>query len=194
MTRREPGYGGGCNQVNIYSVNLQNRYLFGELWKTFWHVRGCIYETFWSLPTSWFATILETVGDGNKELAADRKNQRLLKRFQLNLVSLLNSVFMNWWRSRKRNKTLGRARIVNETLHNPRWNWLKIMLHTQWWIQSSPITRLAIAPIVALKTYESNFIHNDLQKLENNIRDIRPFCRLLFCRSSVAKYNSSLLQ
>jgi len=29
---------------------------------------------------------------------------------------------------------------------------------------------------------------------ENNIRDISPFCRLLFCHSSVVKYTSSLLQ
>jgi len=29
---------------------------------------------------------------------------------------------------------------------------------------------------------------------ENSIRDIRPFCRPLFCHSSVVKYTSSLLQ
>ena len=29
---------------------------------------------------------------------------------------------------------------------------------------------------------------------ENNIRDISPFCRPLFCHSSVVKYTSSLLQ
>jgi len=33
-----------------------------------------------------------------------------------------------------------------------------------------------------------------LNNLENSIRDIRPFCRYLFCQSSVVKYTTSLLQ
>jgi len=33
-----------------------------------------------------------------------------------------------------------------------------------------------------------------LYNSENSIRDIRPFCHPLFCRSSSAKYTSSLLQ
>jgi len=33
-----------------------------------------------------------------------------------------------------------------------------------------------------------------LYNSENSIRDIRPFCRPLFCHSSVVKYTSSLLQ
>jgi len=33
-----------------------------------------------------------------------------------------------------------------------------------------------------------------LYNAENNIRDIRPFCRPLFCHRSVVKYTSSLLQ
>jgi len=30
--------------------------------------------------------------------------------------------------------------------------------------------------------------------LENNIRDVRPFCRPLFCHSSFERYTSSILQ
>jgi len=33
-----------------------------------------------------------------------------------------------------------------------------------------------------------------LYKSENNIRDIKPFCRPLFCHSSGVEYTSSLLQ
>jgi len=33
-----------------------------------------------------------------------------------------------------------------------------------------------------------------LYNTENSIRDIRPFCRPLFCHSSVAKHTSALLQ
>jgi len=33
-----------------------------------------------------------------------------------------------------------------------------------------------------------------LYNSENNIRDVRPFCRPLFCQSSFVKYSSSLLQ
>jgi len=32
-----------------------------------------------------------------------------------------------------------------------------------------------------------------MYKLENNIRDIKPFCRPLFCHSSAVKYTSFLL-
>jgi len=45
-----------------------------------------------------------------------------------------------------------------------------------------------------LETYESNFIHHNFCNSENNIRDIVPFCRLLFFHSSVEKYTTSLLQ
>ena len=47
------------------------------------------------------------------------------------------------------------------------------------------------------KTYESNFSNHDFEQLknsENSIRDFRPFCRPLFCHSSVVKYTSFLLQ
>jgi len=44
------------------------------------------------------------------------------------------------------------------------------------------------------KTYETNFIHHGITIRKNRFRDIRPFCRLLFCHSSVVKYTSSLLQ
>ena len=43
------------------------------------------------------------------------------------------------------------------------------------------------------KTYESNFFTVILNNSENIIRDIRPFCRPLFCHCSVVKYTSSLL-
>ena len=44
------------------------------------------------------------------------------------------------------------------------------------------------------KTYRSNFFHhNFVQNSENNIRDIRPFFRQLFCHTSAVKYTSSLL-
>jgi len=33
-----------------------------------------------------------------------------------------------------------------------------------------------------------------LYNSENSIRDIRPFCRLLYCHSSAVKFSSSLLQ
>ena len=52
----------------------------------------------------------------------------------------------------------------------------------------------AIGAIAPPTTYESNFIHNDFCSLENNIPDIRPFCRPLFCHSSVVNFTSSLLQ
>jgi len=44
------------------------------------------------------------------------------------------------------------------------------------------------------KTYESMFIHHNFCNSENNIRDISPFCRPLFCDSNAVKYISSLLQ
>ena len=44
------------------------------------------------------------------------------------------------------------------------------------------------------KTYKSNFSHHDFYNSENNIRDINPFCRPLFCNSSVVKYTSLVLQ
>ena len=44
------------------------------------------------------------------------------------------------------------------------------------------------------KTYESTFIRHDFVQSQNSIRDIRRFCRQLFCGSSVVKYASSLLQ
>jgi len=56
-------------------------------------------------------------------------------------------------------------------------------------IQGERLGRLA-----PLKSYESKFIHHDFCNSENSIRNIRPFCRPLFCYSSVVKYNSSLLQ
>jgi len=51
----------------------------------------------------------------------------------------------------------------------------------------------AIAPS---KTYESTVILFTmiLYNSENSIRDIRPFCRPLFCHSSVVKCTSCLLQ
>ena len=51
----------------------------------------------------------------------------------------------------------------------------------------------AIGAIASPKTYESNFTMI-LYNPENSIRDIRRFCDPLFCRSSVVKYTSSLLQ
>jgi len=45
--------------------------------------------------------------------------------------------------------------------------------------------------------YESNFIHHVTMifcNSENNIHDIKPFCHLLFCHSSIMKYTSSPLQ
>jgi len=44
------------------------------------------------------------------------------------------------------------------------------------------------------KTYKSNFSRHDFYNSENNIRDINPFCRPLFCNSSVVKYTSLVLQ
>ena len=44
------------------------------------------------------------------------------------------------------------------------------------------------------KTSESNLIHHAFVQPWNSIRDIRPFCRPLFCCNSVVKYTSSLLQ
>jgi len=44
------------------------------------------------------------------------------------------------------------------------------------------------------KAYESNLISHDFCNSENDIRDIRPFCRPLFCHSSVVKYTPFLLQ
>jgi len=51
--------------------------------------------------------------------------------------------------------------------------------------------RDAIAPLNPTKVSLFTMI---LYNSENNIRDIRPFCRPLFCHSSVVKYTSSLLQ
>jgi len=49
----------------------------------------------------------------------------------------------------------------------------------------------AIAPLKSTKrSYFTMILYNS----ENSIRDIRPFCRPLFCHSSVVKYTSSLLQ
>jgi len=44
------------------------------------------------------------------------------------------------------------------------------------------------------KTYRSNFFTIILYNSENNIRDITPFFRSLFCHRIVVKYASSLLQ
>jgi len=51
----------------------------------------------------------------------------------------------------------------------------------------------ATGAIASPKTYESIFIHPNFYNSENNIRDISPFCHLLFCHSSVVKCTSSLL-
>jgi len=59
----------------------------------------------------------------------------------------------------------------------------------QWQIQ-----RGAIAPIAPLKPMKVTSFTMILHNSENSIRDIRPFCRQLFCHSSVVKYTSSLLQ
>jgi len=62
----------------------------------------------------------------------------------------------------------------------------------------SPLVTPQSPPVVRLDrpatTCEGNFIHQNFCNLENNIRDIRPFCRPLFCHSSVVKYSSFLLQ
>ena len=42
------------------------------------------------------------------------------------------------------------------------------------------------------KTYESNFIHHVFCNSESSIRNIKPFCRPLFCYNSVARCTSSL--
>jgi len=43
---------------------------------------------------------------------------------------------------------------------------------------------------LAKVTFFTMILHNS----KNSIRDIRPFCRPLFCHSRVVKYASSLLQ
>jgi len=72
------------------------------------------------------------------------------------------------------------------------------LLNRKWLLPSfcgsqGRIQRGAIAPP---KTYESTvtLFTMILYNSENNIRDTRPFCRPLFCHSSVVKYVSSLLQ
>ena len=45
-----------------------------------------------------------------------------------------------------------------------------------------------------LKPMKVTFFTMILNNLENSIRDIRPFCRPLFCHSSDVKYTSYLLQ
>jgi len=46
------------------------------------------------------------------------------------------------------------------------------------------------APLIPAKvTFFTMILHNS----ENSIYDIRPFCRPLFCHSSVVKYTSSLV-
>jgi len=45
-----------------------------------------------------------------------------------------------------------------------------------------------------LNTTKVTFFTMILHNLESTIRDVRPFCRPLFCHSSVMKYASSLLQ
>jgi len=49
----------------------------------------------------------------------------------------------------------------------------------------------AIAPLRPTKVCLFTII---FYKSENNIRDISPFCRPLFCDSNAVKYMSSLLQ
>jgi len=51
--------------------------------------------------------------------------------------------------------------------------------------------RVAIAPLKPTKVILLAMI---VYNSENSIRDLRPFCHPLFCRSSVVKYTSSLLQ
>jgi len=48
--------------------------------------------------------------------------------------------------------------------------------------------------IAPLKPTKVTLITMILYTLENSIRDIRPFCRPLFCHSSVVKYTSSLAE
>jgi len=45
-----------------------------------------------------------------------------------------------------------------------------------------------------LKPTKVTFFTMILCNSENSVRDIRPFCRQLFCHRSVVKYTSSLLQ
>jgi len=52
----------------------------------------------------------------------------------------------------------------------------------------------AIGAISSLKPTKVTLFTMILYNSENNIRDTRPFCRLLFCQSSVVNYTSSLLQ
>ena len=42
------------------------------------------------------------------------------------------------------------------------------------------------------KTYESKYIHHDFEQFAKQHSHLRPFCRPLFCHSSVVKYISSL--
>jgi len=54
--------------------------------------------------------------------------------------------------------------------------------------------RRAIGGIEPKKTTKVTLFTMNLYNLENSILDIRPFCRPLFCHSSVVKYTSSVLQ
>jgi len=51
-----------------------------------------------------------------------------------------------------------------------------------------------IRAIALLEPTEVTLFTIILYNSENNIRDIRPFCCLLFCHNSFVKYSSSLLQ
>jgi len=54
------------------------------------------------------------------------------------------------------------------------------------------LSKKAIGAIVPPKTYESNFIHHGFVQFgKRSIHYLRPFCRPLFCHSSVVMYTSS---
>ena len=61
------------------------------------------------------------------------------------------------------------------------------------WAPQGRSQGVAIGAIAPLKPKKATFFSMILYKSEKSIRDIRTFCRPLFCHSSVVKYASSLL-
>jgi len=54
------------------------------------------------------------------------------------------------------------------------------------------LSKKAIGAIALFKTYESNFVHHDFVQFVKQ-HSQWPFCRPLFCHSSVVMYTSSPL-
>ena len=68
---------------------------------------------------------------------------------------------------------------------------LRCLIASRWILRWPDEETATDPPMPPLKPTKVTFFTTILYNSENNIRDIRPFCRPLFCHCSVVKYTSS---